>query len=94
MDCFDWRLFNTVCGIDAGSVQFRDEAVTMLRNECLAVSYTVHFVRCARRGDDIVSTDGELLLPMLRQSGGDCYSLADYFPSESSGVSSMLCLEK
>lgn len=43
--------------------------------------YEVRFFECRRQGDVIVSEDGALRLPMLRQGGGERRSLCDLFPS-------------
>lgn len=88
---FDWRLFNTVCGIGTDSGLFHEEALSILRDRRLVVSYCMVFNECRRRGDAIVGENG-IDLPMLRQEGENGYSLADYFPDESSGITSPLGL--
>lgn len=90
-DCFDWKLFNTVCGTDVGGTSFREDAVSLLHDPRLTVNCCVRFCGCVRHGDDIEAADGSFTLPMLRQNG-DGYSLADYFPEENTGEVSPLGL--
>ena len=85
--CFDWRMFFGVCGLKcrgedgcAESSQLEHEALSILSREKPEAFVTAHFLDCRRDGDDIVSLDGSLALPMLREGR----SLADFFPEEGS----------
>ena len=84
-DCFDWRMFFGVCGLKcrgedncAESAQLEHEALSILSREKPEAFVCARFFDCRRDGDDIVATDGNLRLPMLR----DTHSLADFFPEE------------
>ena len=79
---FDWRLFAAVCGIKGRqeSLPFEAEARTLLAAPDLDIQVCARFYACWREGDDIVSGDGILRLPMLRQEQAPCRSLADFFP--------------
>ena len=86
-DSFDWRMFFGVCGLKcrgedgcAASAELEHEALGILQAEKPEAVVTARFFDCRRTGDDIVSTDGSLTLPMLR----DGASLADFFPEEGS----------
>ncbi len=86
-DSFDWRMFFGVCGLKcrgedgcAASVELEHEALGILQAEKPEAVVTARFFDCRRTGDDIVSTDGSLTLPMLR----DGASLADFFPEDGS----------
>lgn len=87
---FDWKLFNVVCGIKPDDTQFHDEALALLDSGQLAIRHCARFISCNRDGDDLVGDT--LRLPMLRQQGGDAFSLADYFLPVSSGKSTQLGL--
>jgi len=85
--CFDWRMFFGVCGLKcrgedgcAESSQLEHEALAILSREKPEAFVTARFLDCRRNGDDIVSLDGSLDLPMLREGR----SLADFFPEEGS----------
>ena len=85
--CFDWRMFFGVCGLkcagDDGckaSAELEHEALGIIAAEKPEAVVTARFFDCRRSGDDIVATDGGLVLPMLR----DGRSLADFFPEEGS----------
>ena len=85
--CFDWRMFFGVCGLKcrgedgcAESSQLEHEALAILSREKPEAFVTARFLDCRRDGDDIVSLDGSLDLPMLREGR----SLADFFPEEGS----------
>ncbi|MBO4916460.1 MAG: methionine synthase [Bacteroidales bacterium] len=82
-DCFDWRMFFGVCGLKcrgedgcAESSELEHEALSILSREKPFAFVCARFLDCRRDGDDIVSIDGSLRLPMLR----DGHSLADFFP--------------
>ena len=85
--CFDWRMFFGVCGLKCRgedgckeSSELEHEALSIISKERPAAHVQARFFDCRRIGDDIVSTDGSLVLPMLR----DTHSLADFFPEEGS----------
>ena len=84
---FDWRMFFGVCGLKcrgedgcAASAELEHEALGILQAEKPEAVVTARFFDCRREGDDIVSLDGSLRLPMLR----DGASLVDFFPEEDS----------
>ena len=84
---FDWRLFFGVCGLKcrgedgrAESSELEHEALSILSAEKPEAVVTARFFDCHREGDDIVSLDGNLRLPTLREGA----SLADFFPEEGS----------
>ena len=86
-DCFDWRMFFGVCGLKcrgedgcAESSELEHETLSILSREKPEAFICARFLDCRRDGDDIVSIDGNLRLPMLR----DGHSLADFFPEEGS----------
>ena len=86
-ESFDWRMFYGVCGLKcrgedgcAASAELEHEALGILAAEKPEAVVTARFFDCRREGDDIVSLDGGLRLPMLR----DGASLADFFPEEGS----------
>ncbi|MBR3012664.1 MAG: methionine synthase [Bacteroidales bacterium] len=83
--CFDWRMFFGICGLKcrgedgcAASSELEHEALAILSKDKPEAFVRARFFDCHREGDDIVSTDGTISLPMLR----DGHSLADYFPDE------------
>lgn len=85
--CFDWRMFLGLCGIkgdcsccDCQSVisRFKAEAMSLMMEKKLSASVHARFFDCRRDSDTIVSTDGVLRLPMLRDSS----SLADFIPAD------------
>lgn len=85
--CFDWRMFFGICGLKcrgedgcAASSELEHEALAILSKDKPEAIVTARFFDCHREGDDIVSSDGSLSLPMLR----DGLSLADFFPVEGS----------
>jgi 5-methyltetrahydrofolate--homocysteine methyltransferase len=85
--CFDWRMFFGVCGLKCRgedgckeSSELEHEALSIIGKERPAAHVQARFFDCRRIGDDIVSTDGSLILPMLR----DTHCLADFFPEEGS----------
>ena len=85
--CFDWRMFFGVCGLKcrgedgcAESAELEHEALSILSREKPEAFVCARFLDCRRDGDDIVSIDGSLRLPMLR----DGHSLADFFPEDDS----------
>ena len=93
--CFDWRMFFGVCGLKcrgedgcAESSQLEHEALAILSREKPEAFVTAHFLDCRRDGDDIVSLDGSLNLPMLREGR----SLADFFPEEGSAQLGLFAL--
>lgn len=95
MERYDWKLFNVVCGTDAGqgNAQLRKEAEKFLSGSGVKIRYCVRFIDCVRQGDDIVSADGSgITLPMLRQSGAGGHCMADFFPDKDSGYVSQLGL--
>lgn len=85
---FDWRLFRAVCGMgnaaedDERVAELRKEAETLMDSGCFTLTLQARFLDCRRtveQGCDlIISRDGSLKLPMLRQKGGNC--LADLLP--------------
>ena len=84
---FDWRMFFGVCGLKclgedgcAASAELEHEALGILQAEKPEAVVTARFFDCRREGDDIVSLNGGLRLPMLR----DGASLSDFFPEEGS----------
>ena len=84
---FDWRMFYGVCGLKcrgedgcAEAAELEHEALGILSAEKPEAVVTARFFDCRRDCDDIVSVDGSLVLPMLR----DGASLADFFPEEGS----------
>ena len=84
---FDWRMFFGICGLKcrgedgcAESSQLEHEALAIISREKPEAFVTARFIDCQRDGDDIVSVNGALRLPMLR----DTHSLADFFPEEGS----------
>ena len=86
-DCFDWRMFFGICGLKCrgedscvASSELEHEALAIISREKPEAFVCARFFDCRRDGDDIVSTDGMLSLPMLR----DGHSLADFFPEEGS----------
>jgi 5-methyltetrahydrofolate--homocysteine methyltransferase len=86
-ECFDWRMFFGICGLKcrgedgcAASSELEHEALAILSREKPEAFVCARFFDCRREGDDIVSIDGTLSLPMLR----DGHSLADFFPEEGS----------
>ena len=86
-DCFDWRMFFGVCGLKCRgedgcpeSAELEHEALAILSGEKPEAFVCARFFDCRKDGDDIVSTDGSLRLPMLR----DTHSLADFFPEDGS----------
>ena len=85
--CFDWRMFFGICGLKcrcedgcAESAELEHEALSIIAGEKPEAYVQARFFDCRRIGDDIVSTDGSLALPMLR----DVHSLADFFTEEGS----------
>ncbi len=85
--CFDWRMFFGVCGLKCRgedgcpeSAGLEHEALAILSREKPEAFVCARFLDCRREGDDIVSVDGSLRLPMLREG----HSLADFFPEEGS----------
>ena len=85
--CFDCRMFFGVCGLKCRgedgcpeSAGLEHEALAILSREKPEAFVCARFLDCRREGDDIVSVDGSLRLPMLR----DGHSLADFFPGEGS----------
>jgi len=54
--------------------------------------YDVRFFGCRRQGEVIVSEDGALRLPMLRQGSGERRSLCDLFASDSAAEAAKLGL--
>ena len=85
--CFDWRMFFGICGLKcrgedgcAASAELEHEALSIISRDKPEAFVKALFFDCRRDGEDIVSTDGSLRLPMLR----DTHSLADFFPEEGS----------
>ena len=85
--CFDWRMFFGICGLKcrgedgcAASTELEHEALSIISQDKPEAFVKALFFDCRRNGDDIVSTDGSLRLPMLR----DTHSLADFFPEKGS----------
>lgn len=81
-EVFDWKTFNAVCRIPAGSDGFKAEAMACLGQESLIVRRCVRFFECRKEGDAIVCDNPSFRLPMLRQAGPDGFSLCDFFPEE------------
>ncbi len=81
-DGFDWKTFNAVCRLPAGSDEFKAEAMGYLDDSSLRVRRCVRFFECRRDGDAIVCDNPSFRLPMLRQSGEGGISLCDFFPEE------------
>ncbi len=85
---FDWNLFYAICGLkaipDTGKqrCEARKTALEYLSEGEYTVSVQARFFDCIRRGEDIVSTDGSLKLPMLRQETGRKLSMACFFSAE------------
>ena len=96
--CFDWRMFFGVCGLKcrgedgcAASSELEHQALSIISREKPEAFVTARFLDCRREGDDIVSIDGSLRLPMLRggispaeAAHGQGSFLADFFPEEGS----------
>ncbi len=83
MPYFDRNLLAAVCGVKGGApFPFAREAEAVLASPGLAVRVCARFYPCRRAGDDIVSADGTLRLPMLRQETAPYRSLADFFPAQ------------
>ena len=78
---FDWKTFNAVCRVpEAQARQFRAQAEEYLADAGLKVRTCVRYFKCFKDGDDIVSQDGTVRLPMLRQGSAPRLSLSDFFP--------------
>ena len=85
-DCFDWRMYLSICGLKGGcdcadcksaADGFVLRAKAYIANENPSATVSARFFDCTRDGDVIVSTDGSLRLPMLRNG----HSLADFIPA-------------
>lgn len=85
-DCFDWRMYLGICGLKGGcdcadcksaADGFVLRAKAYIANGNPSATVSARFFDCSRNGDIIVSTDGSLRLPMLRNG----YSLADFIPA-------------
>lgn len=81
LEDFDWKTFNAVCRVqEKDASQFAVQARDYLERAGLKVRSCVRYFNCFKDGDDIVSTDGALRLPMLRQGSAPRLSLSDFFP--------------
>ena len=89
MDVFDWKTFNAVCRVpEKDAAQFGAQAREYLAGAGLKVRLCVRFFQCFKDGDDIVSKDDALRLPMLRLGSAPRLCLSDFFPE--SGAPSWL----
>ena len=83
LDVFDWKTFNAVCRVpEAKAGQFKAQAEDYLANAGLKVRRCVRYFKCFKDGDDIVTQDGAIRLPMLRQGSAPRLCLSDFFPTE------------
>lgn len=78
MPFFDWKLFNTICGVKGECQDIRQDAEAYLNTERPSVTLCAKFFDCHREND--VITGKGIRLPMLR----DGHSPADFFPEEGS----------
>ena len=89
MDAFDWKTFYAVCRVpEKDAAQFAAQAEEYLAGAGLRVHACVRYFKCFKYGDDIVSQDGSIRLPMLRQGSAPRLCLSDFFPE--SGAPSWL----
>ncbi|MBQ0006457.1 MAG: methionine synthase [Alistipes sp.] len=85
---FDWNMFYAICGLKAVQnteeqrCEARKTALEYLSEGKFTVSIQARFFDCIRQGEDIVSTDASLHLPMLRQETGGKLSMACFFSPE------------
>ena len=80
---FDWKTFNAVCRVpEKDAAEFKAQATEYLNGASLKVRRCVRYFKCFKEGDDIVSEDGALRLPMLRQGKAPRLSLCDFFPED------------
>ncbi len=80
--CFDWKLFNSVCGKGSGD-KFASQVRGMLDSGAFSVTLCARFFPAHRKDCSIIFSDNgsEIALPMLKDAAtGAC--LADYFPTE------------
>ena len=84
--CFDWRMYFGLCGIKGGcdcadcmkaTDGFRYKALTYIGRTSPSATVCARFFDCSRENDVIISADGSMKLPMLR----DGHSLADFIPA-------------
>ena len=83
LDSFDWKTFNAVCRVpESQASQFKAQAQKYLAEAGLKVRRCVRYFKCFKDGDDIVTQDGSVRLPMLRQGSAPRLCLSDFYPSE------------
>ena len=83
MDAFDWKTFNAVCRVpEKDAAQFAAQAREYLAGAGLKVRACVRYFKCLKDGDDIVSEDGAVRLPMIRQGSAPRLCLSDFFPQD------------
>ncbi len=80
---FDWKTFNAVCRVrQKDAAQFAAQAREYLAGAGLKVRLCVRYFKCFKDGDDILSQDGAVRLPMLRQGSAPRLCLSDFFPQD------------
>lgn len=88
---FDWKLMLGICGIkeqsDSVADDVRTSALQLLSADGYDIRVAVRFFECYAEDDSIVSTSGDLRLPMLRQEDHEHASLCDFFPLKGRGNS-------
>lgn len=94
---FDWRMFLGICGVKGGcdcedcrraTDGFKLKAMAYVGRENPHATVCARFFDFHRKDDCLISEDGRLMLPMLR----DGHSLADFFPEEGSSQAGLFAV--